>query len=159
MISRIIIPIVLQLAAIGVIIAEFILPSFGILTVIALSLVAYSLFLAFTTLPNPVGIIFVVADVILVPVLVLVGLKLFEYSPANLRKTLGSEASDGSSNQDDFQRLLQKNGTVITDLRPSGTILIEGKKYDAISSGDYIGKGATIVVVEVIGNKITVKKV
>ena len=53
--------------------------------------------------------------------------------------------------------LLNKTGRAYTDLRPSGTIEIEGKRFDAMTSGDYINKGTSVYVVEAEGNRIVVE--
>ena len=50
-------------------------------------------------------------------------------------------------------------GEAVTTMRPAGTVLLNGIPYDALSQGDFIEKGSSIVVVEVEGNKIIVDKV
>lgn len=51
-----------------------------------------------------------------------------------------------------------KIGTVVSDLKPGGHILIEGKKHQAISISGYIAKGEQIIVVGGEGESLTVKK-
>jgi len=53
-------------------------------------------------------------------------------------------------------RIEGKTGRAFTDLRPAGTVEIDGKRYDAITPGSYIDKGSTIRVVEVEANRIVV---
>ena len=81
-------PIILQLVGVGVIIAEIILPTGGILSIAALAVFGYSLFIVFKEISVTMGFFFVAADLILIPVLVIVGLKLLARSPVTLRKTL-----------------------------------------------------------------------
>ena len=50
-----------------------------------------------------------------------------------------------------------KTGTCQTDLRPSGTITIDGQPYDAVSDGAYIELGASIRVVGRRGPSLLVK--
>lgn len=50
-----------------------------------------------------------------------------------------------------------KAGTVLTDLKPGGHILIEGKKHAAISLSGYIPKGEEIMVVSGDGESLNVK--
>ncbi|EOD01884.1 NfeD family protein [Caldisalinibacter kiritimatiensis] len=52
-----------------------------------------------------------------------------------------------------------KEGIVITFLRPSGTIEIEGERVDAVSEGSFIEKGAKVKVIKVEGPKIVVRKI
>jgi membrane-bound serine protease (ClpP class) len=51
-----------------------------------------------------------------------------------------------------------KDGTVVSALRPAGRACIGGRRYDVVSSGDFIEKGASVVVTEVSGNRIVVRK-
>ncbi len=55
--------------------------------------------------------------------------------------------------------LMGKEGRAYTDLRPAGSIEIEGKRFDAITPGDYIDKGTAIRVVEIEANRIVVDKI
>ena len=50
-------------------------------------------------------------------------------------------------------------GRALTPLRPSGTIEIDGDRYDAVSDGNLIDKGSTVQVLEVHGNRIVVEAV
>ncbi len=57
------------------------------------------------------------------------------------------------------EELLGKEGHAAAPLRPSGTALIEGKRYAVISRGELLAKGTRVKVIDVSGNRITVKKV
>jgi membrane-bound serine protease (ClpP class) len=41
-------------------------------------------------------------------------------------------------------------------LRPSGTVLIEGNRFDVITDGEFVSKDSEIEVVKVEGNRIIV---
>jgi membrane-bound serine protease (ClpP class) len=157
MIQQLIWPILLQLLGIVVIIAEFLLPSAGILTVSALVLFGYSLYLVFANAPPIAGFIFLFIDILLIPVLVIVGIKLLAVMPVTLRKNLNSK--DGTTAQPfELASLKGETGTVLTDLRPAGTILIKGKRHDAVSDGEYIDKDSEVIVSIVDGNRVVVKR-
>ena len=47
-------------------------------------------------------------------------------------------------------------GTAFTILRPAGTALFNGNKYDVITQGDFISKDVPVKVISVEGNKIVV---
>ena len=156
MVSKLLLPIGLQLLGVIIILAEFVLPSGGILTVAACAVCGYSLYLVFT-ISTGIGFIFVGADVIIFPVLVLIGIKILANSPLTLKKTLSRQ--EGVTSQDnELQSLIGKTGTVIHDLRPAGRAIIENKRFDVVSVGDYIEKNNTIIVTSVNGNRIVVKK-
>ena len=55
--------------------------------------------------------------------------------------------------------LLGKMGVALTDLRPSGTAMIGGKRVDVVTQGDYVEKDKQIKVISAEGNHITVKEI
>jgi membrane-bound serine protease (ClpP class) len=148
---------ILQLVGVVVIVAEIILPSGGILSVVALSVFTYSLYIAFSDISKTVGFAFVAGDLVLIPVLVIVGLKLLARSPVTLRKTL-SRKEGVSSQSPDLARFIDMQGTAVTNLRPAGMAVIDGKRVDVVTRGEYIEKDARIMVTTVTGNQIIVRK-
>lgn len=150
-------PIILQLVGIVVIVAEIILPSGGILSILALGVFGYSLFIAFSQISTQVGFIFVAADLIIVPVLLIVGLKLLARSPVTLRKTLSRE--EGVTSQaPGLESYSGMRGVAVTDLRPAGIAVIDQKRVDVVTRGEYIEKDSPIVVSAVTGNQLIVRK-
>jgi membrane-bound serine protease (ClpP class) len=55
--------------------------------------------------------------------------------------------------------LLNQTGTALTNLRPSGTALINGKRVDVVTEGALIERGAPIRVVAVEGMRVVVRTV
>jgi membrane-bound serine protease (ClpP class) len=51
-----------------------------------------------------------------------------------------------------------QTGTAYTILRPSGRVMINNKIYDAFTRGEFIEKGEAIVVIEVEGSTVKVRK-
>jgi membrane-bound serine protease (ClpP class) len=149
--------IILQLVGVVVIIAEIILPSGGILSIVALSVFGYSLYIAFSEISKTVGFAFVAADLVLIPVLVIVGLKLLARSPVTLRKTL-SRKEGVSSQSSELGSYIDMQGTAVTDLRPAGKAVINGKRVDVVTRGEYLEKDSAIIVTAVTGNQIIVRK-
>jgi len=47
----------------------------------------------------------------------------------------------------------------VTDLRPSGTVLIGSMRLDVVTDGEYIESGTPIVVAAVAGNRVVVEKI
>ena len=64
----------------------------------------------------------------------------------------------GYAIKETFADLIGAEGTAFTDLRPSGTVLINGKRIDVVTEGDYINHGSTVVVKSTEGSKIVVEK-
>ena len=150
-------PLIMQLAGVAVVIAEIILPSGGLLSLVALTLFGYSIYSIYTEISVAAGIGVAVADMIAVPILVVVGLKLISKSPATLTSELLKKEGvvAQKTSLEDFAGL---EGEAITDLRPSGKALIDRRRVDVVSHGEYIEKGAAVVVAEVIGNQIIVRE-
>ncbi len=55
-----------------------------------------------------------------------------------------------------FEHLVGIQGVAFTDLRPSGTALINGNRVDVVTEGDFIKNGTEIIVKSVEGSKVVV---
>lgn len=56
------------------------------------------------------------------------------------------------------EAILNQTGEVFTSLRPAGSIIVDDKRYDAVSDGNFIDKGDRVRVIEVQGNRVVVEK-
>lgn len=65
----------------------------------------------------------------------------------------------GYTTEPEVLELVGKTGEAITDLRPSGTILINNKRVDVVTEGDYLIRGTKIEVIKESGSKIVVREV
>lgn len=54
--------------------------------------------------------------------------------------------------------LVGRPGLVMTALRPSGTIIVDGERHDAVSDGEFILEGESVRVLEVHGNRVVVER-
>ncbi|NWH06526.1 NfeD family protein [Desulfobacter latus] len=150
-----ILPLVLQIMAIFTVIAEIFLPSMGLLSITALGFVGYSLFLVYSTFPMSVFYAVLGVDLILVPVVLIVGFKMLAFSPLSLKEELS--ASQGVVSQSpDLEKYLDGTGQSITTLRPSGTALIDGVRLDVVTDGEFIEAGTPLRVCKVTGNQVIV---
>jgi membrane-bound serine protease (ClpP class) len=59
---------------------------------------------------------------------------------------------------ENFSRLKDKSGVTVTELRPSGIAEIDGKRYSVVSEGEMIDSSVEIIVKEVEGNNIIVRR-
>ncbi|MFV0336696.1 MAG: NfeD family protein [Chthoniobacterales bacterium] len=64
-----------------------------------------------------------------------------------------------SPEQSKYDVLLGKTGTALTDLRPSGLVLFDSRRVDVVSEAAYIKKNETVVVTEVEGSRVAVRRV
>ena len=154
--NPIMLAVLLQLLAAGVLIAEVIIPSGGLLGLLAAGLLGYSLYSVFTEVSVNTGYLFLVADVVALPFIIIMGLKMLARSPATLKTELSTGAGV-TSQSDELVGFLGKTGVAETTLRPSGIALIDGCRLDVVSRGEYIDRGTGIVVAAVTGNQIIVE--
>ncbi|MBQ1868025.1 NfeD family protein [Selenomonas sp.] len=70
-----------------------------------------------------------------------------------------SEAARGYVSTTPKHELLGKEGEVLSELRPSGAVLLDGVPVDVISEGAFIPKGEKVRVVAVEGVRVVVRKV
>ncbi len=66
------------------------------------------------------------------------------------------QEKSGYAIKEKFIELIGKEGIALTDLRPSGTALIDGKRIDVVTEGDYITHDSLIIVKSVEGSKVVV---
>ena len=66
-------------------------------------------------------------------------------------------ARSGYAAKPDFAHLIGQEGIAFTDLRPSGTALINGNRIDVVTEGDYIRNGSRIKVRFAEGSKVVVE--
>ncbi|MBU1171790.1 MAG: serine protease [Proteobacteria bacterium] len=155
--KSLLLPFILQLLGIAIVIVEVIVPTGGILALVATAMIGYSLYIVFSVVSTGAGMIFVVADLILIPISLVVGFKLLAKSPATLKKSLSSDQGVQSQSPE-MEQYIGMEGVAITDLRPSGTALINGKRLDVVSRGEYLERSSEVVVLSVTGNQIIVSK-
>ena len=142
----------------GVIVVEIFVPSFGLLAALAAGLLLYSLYLVFTTISVNIGLVFVGVDIFIIPVVLVLGFKALGASSWSLHKTLSRD--DGVASQSpDLAAWVGKNGVAVTNLRPSGTVMIGDTRLDAVTDGDYVSSGTPVRVTLVSGNRMVVEKI
>lgn len=152
------------LVGIGLLIAEAFIPSFGILGVVGISATIFGLFLALAgdiseLTPERLNETFVTLAISLVGVGVIVGL-IIKYGPtAPWIRRLTNQVSSGDMTEqiEGTRPLLGKHGVALTQLRPAGIALIDEKKVDVVTAGEFLLKGAEITVVDVTGNRVVVR--
>jgi len=150
-----ILPVVLQIMGLFTVVAEVFLPSMGLLSITALGFIGYSLFLVFNAFPISAFYALLGVDLILLPVVLILGFKMLALSPLSLKKELS--ASQGVVSQSpDLKNYLDRTGHSLTTLRPSGTALIGGIRLDVVTDGEFIEADTPLRVCKVTGNQVIV---
>jgi membrane-bound ClpP family serine protease len=65
---------------------------------------------------------------------------------------------EGYLSSSDLQYLLGKQGSALTDLRPSGVARFDEINFDVLSEGNYISAGAKVEIIQVEGSRLVVRE-
>jgi membrane-bound serine protease (ClpP class) len=80
--------------------------------------------------------------------ILLIRFALWRIKQTRTKQSLYSDASQNGYVASTFDSsLIGKKGVVLTDLKPGGHILVEGKKVQALSEEGYLAKGTEVLVV------------
>ena len=147
------------LAGVLMIIVEILLPTVGLLAGLGVAAMLYSIVLALggdISALAALGIALAISVVLfLLIVSRLPSSKL--WNKIVLQKSARTE--EGYVSAMEQSELVGKSGEVLTELRPSGTVRIDGRPVDVISEGAFIQKGKSIVVLSVNGSRVVVREV
>ncbi len=129
----------------------------GLLTISAIGVFGYSLYLIYQATSFKITLIVACVDMALIPVWIWLGVKIIARSPLALRNAV-SDTKNDSSQDTSTNNLVGSEGKTLTKLVPAGKALINGKRLDVVSNGNYIEQGEEVVVTVVQGNRIVVKR-
>lgn len=135
-------------------IAEIFIPSHGILSLVSATLAIAGVVVLFMGGEPEWGVVGLLTLLILGPLGVGFMIKIWPDTPMGRRLIHGEGGIDQDSlkreQQEQAQRALQSligaTGTAVTDLRPSGIVEIEGKRFDALAETTAIDAGEAIRV-------------
>ncbi|MFD2925986.1 NfeD family protein [Halobacillus naozhouensis] len=111
--------------------------------------------------PNWIAGMYSVIGVLLGGAASLLFLKVFKRREMWTKITLVDQLSTEmgyNSMKESYSGLVGLTGKALTDMRPSGTIKVDGEDYSALSNGKWIYKDEQVKVMAVDGTKILVKK-
>jgi membrane-bound serine protease (ClpP class) len=147
----------------------FVIPGFGLAGVSGISLVIFSLGvslignvgLQFPEIGQISQAIWTMAITLILGVAMIASM--VRHLPENtmFNTLVLSESTDrsrGYTGADSHDELLGSEGVTVTALRPSGTALLNDRRIDVVSDGDFIEKGARVKVVETANLKVVVRK-
>lgn len=157
----------LILSILGVLLAmvlltvEIFLPTAGLVGIAAL-LVAIAAVVAAFAHSVFYGAVFLLAIVIAIPFLFAAAVKIWPYTPIGRMILIGDITKESVMPKDShYVRVadqIGKIGIAQTKMYPSGIVLIDDQKFDAISKGFPIDAGEPVKVVSVEGNRLQVRK-
>jgi len=148
-----VLPLVLLIIGIAMFFLEALIPSMGLLTILALVCSITATILAFQV-STTFGVICVIAIAVSVPLAVVLFFKLMAKTNIVLKE---GEKDFRPMEPKDY--LIGKEGVAVTYLRPSGVAMINGNRFDVTAENDLLDEGTRIKVVSVEGFKVIVREV
>ena len=144
------------LVGILLIVAEALLPATGVLGALGVAAMLYSVVLALGGDVNAVYALF--AAFALALFLFALIARFLPESRLWKRVVLhdASTSAKGYVSAEERTDLIGREALVLTDVRPAGSILVDGVPVDVVSEGAYIEKGESVCVTEVHGSRIVV---
>ncbi len=152
---------ILFILGIALFIIELVMPGIGVAGIMGMIALIVGVVLASQVVSSSVLILIIMVILLLIAVMLY-----WMYKSATkggrvskllfLNTKTGKE--EGYSSAPTQIELLGLDGEAVTSLRPTGTGEFQGKKYDVVTDGEFIPKGAPIKIKEVEGFRIIVKK-
>jgi membrane-bound serine protease (ClpP class) len=152
----------LAVAGVAAIIVEMFVPALGLIGVAGLGAIVASIVMVYQEFGPLVGSIYLGVSIVVLPVVIVL---YFKYLP---RTFIGKrliqhgeqdiETGYASYTAERYAGLVGKRGVALTVLRPVGTVLIEGNKHSAVTSGEFVEKNQPVEVTKVEGSRIVVRK-
>lgn len=147
----------------------FVIPGFGVVGILGLVAIVTSLALAtvgrieLVTFPDVSAALTKVTVALILSIIV--AIVLAKFLP---RTSLGRHIILSTTQEHDAgfvaqsteqHELLGAIGVTITPVHPSGTILLNDRRYGVVSEGEFIGKNVNVKVIDVEGSRIVVRQV
>ena len=150
--------IVLFLIGAGLLVIELFIPGFGIFGIGGILCILGSFYYVLGA--NGPALSYLAGSLVAAMGIFAILVKYLPHNPAwNLVVLKDKQSnSEGYSGTPDLTSFIGKEGETVTPLRPSGTVLIEGKRVDVVTSGEFLNTGEKVKVVKVEGPKIIVQK-
>lgn len=152
-------PLLILIAGLILLVAEAFVPSGGLIGLLALGLLGVSLYLAFNISLN-MGLRFIVAELILIPLAVVAALQLWPKTPFAKHYFLSPPTADEltvSHARNRLDHLIGEFGRALTPLRPSGLVDFDGRRLDGLSEGGLIETGCLVKAVRVQSGQLVVR--
>ncbi len=151
--------IALFLIGVVLIIFEFFIPG-GIVGILGFAAIIGSLFLASGNAVH-MALSLLIAAAISISVSILL-VKVFGKKMKFFKKIILTDSTNteqGYVSNPNRIDLLGTEGEALTDLRPSGTVIINDEHVDVVTEGSFIVKGTTVKVIKVEGPRIVVREI
>jgi membrane-bound ClpP family serine protease len=152
----------LILLGLVLLVAELVIPSFGVLTALSIGAMVVGIAITFAN-DTATGVITLIAVFVLVPVVMGA---VFKYAPrTSFGKRLflsGPQDDETVANMPvnlELEQLRGRYGRTASALRPSGTVDFDGQRVDVLSEGALIEPGQWVRCIDVKASTVIVRQV
>jgi membrane-bound serine protease (ClpP class) len=131
-----------------------VIPGFGLIGLLGAAAVLTGGYVAYGSLPPTFAALAIIGGVS-------AALALFWYLPRTGvgRSMVLRTQAVGSAAKPGLDLLLDREGTALTPLRPSGSVEIDDSAVDVVTDGKYVDAGTKVKVVRVEGSRVVVEPV
>ena len=137
----------------------FALPGFGIAGALGLAGMGTGIIMAFGSVRTGLIALTIALAASILAIILLWNRILKSRLFRKLILTHREEQALGYQGPKDLQFLVGRSGRTITPLRPAGTAVIDGERYDVVSEGGFVDPERLITVVRVEGTRVVVREV
>ena len=154
---------IILLMAIGIImaVAEILIPSHGLLTMMSSAAFVAAIVIGFMIGP-PEGVLTMLAVVILTPFLIYIGIRVWPHTPIAKMIILSGPTNIGKASDLAHlvpEQLVGRIGTAKTLLRPAGKMVLDNRQLDCMTEGDLVEAGTPVKIIAVRGAQVVVRRV
>ncbi|MFW6137863.1 MAG: NfeD family protein [Spirochaetota bacterium] len=155
------IPVLLFGLGLAALFLELFIPALGIIGAAGVVGMIIGTVMAYRQYGSTLGTVFLAGVLVGTPALIIIGLKVFPRTFAGklliLKESQDRQAGYTSYDTGKYKTLEGKQGAAVTALRPSGMVMIDGRKYSVVTSGELIEKDTPVKVIKVEGSRIVVR--
>lgn len=146
---------ILSVGIIFLLVEIYLLPGTTFMGILGAVIIIAGIYLTFKNHGNTAGLITLVITIGITTTVFIMGFKTITSKKFSIQNSIDSRVNVF---EDDIAQVGDK-GKTITYLRPNGKVLINGKKVEVFSMGDYIPVDTLVEVVKVSSHRIEVKKI
>jgi membrane-bound serine protease (ClpP class) len=150
--------VLLCLIGIVAILAEFFIPSAGLIGIGGLGSIAAGIVLVFREYGSLSGFAFLAANALIVPGMIFFYWKHFPGSFMGRRLILGGGSPPAAGSSPGPHTVAGATGRALTPLRPAGTARLGDEHLSVVTDGEFLPKGTPIRVVKIEGARIIVER-
>ncbi len=154
--------IILLLFGLTILVAEFFVPSSGLLGLLAALSLIGSIVMGFSS-SQVMGAVMLGTELVLIPLILAGAVKYWPMTPIGKMMLIPQPDSPDdvlpeTEGYRGLERLVGQYGVSKSLMMPGGVISIEGKTYDALSEGNAIDPGERVLVVDVSTQRLIVRR-